>query len=447
MQPPAPETLGGKEQASQRVWSARLGFLADTYDFFAIDLVIVILVFVYGEEVFDVYAKSRIASAMLVGVIIGQLTFGYIADWIGRRWTFLMTAALTIVGAIGSSIVTADASISLPMQLCICRFVLGLGVGGEYPLTASVAAEATTDTDTRRLLLASVIGMQGFGMLGCSCVAMTTLAMGIPLQNAWRIILGFGAVPSSVAFCFRCFLQESTEFEQAKKLSNSAGETGGFSLRKLCMPLLGTCLPWFLFNIFQYSIGTFKSSLLIDIFPTGKYPPTTAVFHQAGFAGIISIFAIAGFGVGILAFPHASNVSLQMFGFTCLIGVFCAASFAVDHFHGQVMVLLLGLMFFFVNCGPNLGTYIIPAEVFPTLVRARCHGISAACGKMGAVLGTATIMPLQAAIGMPNMFLIAAFTAFLGVVATHAFTPRAPVLLDSDEAGASKTATAYGTLA
>jgi len=41
---------------------------------------------------------------------------------------------------------------------------------------------------------------------------------------------------------------------------------------------------------------------------------------------------------------------------------------------------------FFQNFGPNVTTFIIPAEVFPTRYRATAHGFSAACGKLGAIV-------------------------------------------------------------
>jgi hypothetical protein len=49
--------------------------------------------------------------------------------------------------------------------------------------------------------------------------------------------------------------------------------------------------------------------------------------------------------------------------------------------------VIYGLTFFFSNFGPNATTYIVPGEVFPTEIRATCHGISSAAGKLGAIVG------------------------------------------------------------
>jgi PHS family inorganic phosphate transporter-like MFS transporter len=50
-------------------------------------------------------------------------------------------------------------------------------------------------------------------------------------------------------------------------------------------------------------------------------------------------------------------------------------------------VVLYAFTFFFANFGPNSTTFIVPAELFPARLRSTCHGISAACGKAGAIVG------------------------------------------------------------
>jgi PHS family inorganic phosphate transporter-like MFS transporter len=50
-------------------------------------------------------------------------------------------------------------------------------------------------------------------------------------------------------------------------------------------------------------------------------------------------------------------------------------------------VVMYGLTFFFANFGPNATTFIVPAEIFPARLRSTCHGISAAAGKAGAIIG------------------------------------------------------------
>ncbi|URD95954.1 phosphate transporter [Musa troglodytarum] len=48
---------------------------------------------------------------------------------------------------------------------------------------------------------------------------------------------------------------------------------------------------------------------------------------------------------------------------------------------------MYGFTFFFANFGSNSTTFIVPAEIFPARLRSTCHGISAAAGKVGAIVG------------------------------------------------------------
>ena len=60
-----------------------------------------------------------------------------------------------------------------------------------------------------------------------------------------------------------------------------------------------------------------------------------------------------------------------------------------DSFHeskAKAFVALYCLANFFTNFGPNVTTFIIPGEIFPTRYRSTAHGIAAACGKLGAIV-------------------------------------------------------------
>lgn len=126
-------------QRLERVVASCVGFLADSYDLFTIDLVVLILELQYGETLISTEAKSLMVSTMLAGVVAGQLTFGCVADCFGRKWAFVCTAGLTVISALASSMCFHDAQMALPLQLALCRFVLGCGVGGEYPLSATAS--------------------------------------------------------------------------------------------------------------------------------------------------------------------------------------------------------------------------------------------------------------------------------------------------------------------
>ncbi|KAF3328220.1 inorganic phosphate transporter [Carex littledalei] len=96
--------------------------------------------------------------------------------------------------------------------------------------------------------------------------------------------------------------------------------------------------------------------------------------------------------------------------------------------HHTGFVVMYGLTFFFANFGPNTTTFIIPAEIFPARLRSTCHGISAACGKAGAIVGAFGFQyasqehtpqsGYRKGIGLRNSLFVLATCNFLGMVMT-----------------------------
>jgi PHS family inorganic phosphate transporter-like MFS transporter len=86
----------------------------------------------------------------------------------------------------------------------------------------------------------------------------------------------------------------------------------------------------------------------------------------------------------------SQKYKLTPIGFSFMVLVFGAMGLFYDWLVKQsvLFVVIYGLTFFFSNFGPNSTTFIVPGEVFPAEIRATCHGLSSAAGKVGAILGT-----------------------------------------------------------
>jgi len=435
---------GGAETEANAAWrlaASSAGFLADAYDLFTIDLVILILGFEYGAEVSDAHNKSLMVSTMLAGIIVGQLSFGFVADWLGRKWAFVATAGLTVVGAVLSALVRDGGAMPLPLQLALCRLVLGVGVGGEYPLSATVTAESSEQPHTRGLMLAFVISMQGWGMLLSSLVAMIGLSLQMSLEALWRMLLGVGALPSLVAFFLRWRMHESNTFSKAKEAhSGEAAGRGPGALTGFWARLLGTAGSWFLMNFSLYSLGSFKSQVVHDFVGSDGLSDRRQVFQAAGFAALTSCFAIVGFVAALLLINRMGRYLMQLSGFAMLSVIFFILAIVTGtsvQLPTWIFIVLLGLIFFFMNLGPNTTTFVVPAEAFPTLVRATCHGVSAASGKIGAFVGTMCFPHAEAALGMHAVYLACGATAVVGAVLTFFLTPRTAGSLTSLDEGRS----------
>ena len=75
------------------------------------------------------------------GAIVGQISMGYIGDLISRTRALFFTLLLASFGALGSALLSIGNSDTIYGIIILFRFILGIGVGGVYPLSATKAAE------------------------------------------------------------------------------------------------------------------------------------------------------------------------------------------------------------------------------------------------------------------------------------------------------------------
>ena len=122
---------------------------------------------------------------------------------------------------------------------------------------------------------------------------------------------------------------------------------------------------------------------------------------------------------------------IQLMGFLMMTVFMVALAVPYEHWtqpaHHTGFVVLYGLTFFFANFGPNSTTFVVPAEIFPARLRSTCHGISAAAGKAGAIVGAFGFLyaaqdpkkpdhGYAPGIGIRNTLFLLAGTNFLGMV-------------------------------
>ncbi len=180
-----------------------------------------------------------------------QLLFGVCGDFFGRKWTFISTATLTIFGTILQACAQPRMmGLNIWQQLMFFRFLMGVGIGGEYPMASTVTSEGSRPEDRGRNL-AAVFSMQGVGRVLCAIVLVFS-AYVIPDPNwQWRFSVLFGAVPMLACLRFR-WLPESDVFEEdvgskiapSERLYNIA-MTVYDNRRKL----LGTAGSWFILDV------------------------------------------------------------------------------------------------------------------------------------------------------------------------------------------------------
>lgn len=245
-------------------------------------------------------AETEIVStACLVGAILGQLSFGYVGDWLGRSQALRLTMALSILGALLSSFavpITKDPA-SIFIFLSVTRFVLGVGVGGVYPLSATIAAESS-DKASRGQAASLVFSMQGVANLLVPLVTMACVkllgeppldAMGENGGWAWRVALGLGALPGILLAPFKTtdaarapskepIRVEGVEMGQKGSKTHTTLVPQGnprtqsppsllavLARRELWGKLLGTAGGWFLFDVTFYGNLLFQPIVLAQV--------------------------------------------------------------------------------------------------------------------------------------------------------------------------------------
>lgn len=391
-----------------------IGFLADSYDIFIISLSVEILAHLYFSSsslppIYDNFLKA----SSLIGTFLGQIIFGYLGDKLGRKRIYGFELLVVIVATTLSAFCfDLSSHINLFTMLILFRFILGIGIGGDYPLSATVASEFS-NTKNRGAVIASVFAMQGVGIILASCVCLIVLRIfKHPIDNniknldyAWRLMILIGVLPSLCMVYYRFKLEETPHFQhmrdnkeeernfldenQIKKQVNHSfieffSKWNNFKL------LFATSFSWFCLDVAFYGVNLNAPLILNSIGFSSQTDVYKSLFNASlGNLIICLMGGFPGYWATVLFIDSIGRRKIQILGFFASASLFfiMGCNFGgLKNEYSPFFIMIFTLNNFFFNFGPNVTTFIIPAEVFPTEFRARCHGISAAFGKLGAIL-------------------------------------------------------------
>src|SRR5438874_7996141 len=182
-----------------------MGFFTDAYDLFIIGVALAILTPLWHLSPFEI---ALLGSTSLIAAAFGSIIFGYLADNLGRKFVYGYELVVLAVGAIASALSPNV------IVLLIFRFILGLGIGGDYPVSATLMSEYANRRD-RGKLITLVFSMQGLGLILGPLVAIILLLSGLNHDLTWRIMLALGAVPALATFYLRRQIAETPRFALA----------------------------------------------------------------------------------------------------------------------------------------------------------------------------------------------------------------------------------------
>ena len=182
-----------------------IGFFTDAYDLFVIGIVVYLLTSQWNLSTGQV---SLLNSITLAASAVGALIFGRVADILGRKRIYGYEVLILAVGAIASAFSPNYTF------LLISRAVLGIGIGGDYPVSATIMSEYA-GKNTRGRMVGAVFANQAAGLIVGPLIASIFLASGLSDNLTWRLLLGLGAIPGLAVFYLRRQIHETPRFAMA----------------------------------------------------------------------------------------------------------------------------------------------------------------------------------------------------------------------------------------
>ena len=462
------EVLGALDKAKTQWYHfttiiiAGMGFFTDAYDLFCISTVTRLLGRIYYFDPtspkpgsLPPNVSAAVNGVALCGTLCGQLFFGWLGDRLGRKKVYGYTLLLMIITSIASGLSFGSSAKGVMTTLCFFRFWLGFGIGGDYPLSATIMSEYA-NKKTRGAFIAAVFAMQGFGILAGATVSIIVSAIfraahpahsyavdragSTPPQAdyVWRIVFMVGALPALLTFYWRMKMPETARYtalvaKNSKRAAldmgrvlqvdftdvadapvnqtrGTAEEYGLFSAKfakRHGLQLLGTTSTWFLLDIAFYSQNLFQKDIFTAV---GWLPPGSSMsalqemFKVSRAQALIALCStVPGYWFTVAFVDIIGRWIIQLGGFFFMTLFMFVLTFDYYNLRGQpcpapnqskfcggnhiAFIVLYAFTFFFANFGPNATTFIVPAELFPARLRSSCHGISAAAGKAGAIVG------------------------------------------------------------
>jgi len=408
-----------------------MGFFTDAYDLFIIGIASTLIA---AQWNLGTSQLALLNSTMLGAAFLGACVFGRFADVAGRKRVYWLVAVIMVLGAVGSALSPSY------WVLIGFRFLLGFGVGGDYPVSAVLMSEYANRKD-RGKLVGMVFGTQALGLIVGPLVALALLGAGASDNTAWRIMLALGAIPAAAVVYLRRKMPESPRYQiqvqgQAEQAATQlsafsdgqvstagAGQAGAPSVmglraflasRRFLVLLAGTAGCWFLLDYAYYGNTISTPQILSLISPTASTMTKIAIQ-----LAIFVVAAVPGYVLAIARLDRIGHRRLQLIGFA-MMGLCFLIIAAVPGMTTTVAPFLLvyGVSYFFTEFGPNMTTFVIPSELYPVSMRATGHGISAGVGKLGAFIGVFLFPVLNDNLGLRGTLLLTAGVSVAGLALT-----------------------------
>lgn len=376
------------------LWAAGGAWLFDAMDVGLLSFVIAALA---KEWQLNSSQMGLIGSISSVGMAIGAVVFGILADKIGRKNSLLCSLLLF---SIGNGISAFSTSLSLFLVL---RLLVGAGLGGELPVASTLISE-NTPAETRGR---SVVLLESFWAAGWLVASL--LAYFVIPTWGWRVVLLITSLPAVYTLILRKHIKQEHEPQLINRkilLGQRLATLWSETYRRRTIMLW---LVWFLVVFSYYGMFLWLPSVMVL--------KGFSLMHSFEYVLIMTLAQLPGYFVAAWL--------IEKWGRKLVLGTFligtAVSALAFGTANSVGLLILAGALLSFFNLGAWGALYAYTPEQYPTAVRGSGSGLAAAVGRIGGIVGplmVGTLIGRQ--VSLPIIFGI--FTAAILIAAGAVLT-------------------------
>eukprot|EP00871_Galdieria_phlegrea_P003487 jgi/Galph1/4139/GphlegSOOS_G2867.1 len=245
--------------------------------------------------------------------------------------------------------------------------------------------------------------MQGIGNIFATSIVLTLIGITLKadgghywtkssLQVIGRVSLMLPAIPSPFILVYRCKMMEPSQFAR-NNYKTFEKHPYRWIAKRFGWRLVSTYSVWFLFDVCFYTNSLFSSLIIGYVVPNANIP------RKAEFLLALVAIGLPGYYVSLYAVDKFGRKTWQIFGLFMMgcLSIVIGGVLPCLKSIPAAFIITYDIYFFFSIFG-ECTTCMIPSELFPTVLRGTCHGISAAFGRTGAVVGTQIFEPIERAV-------------------------------------------------
>jgi putative MFS transporter len=406
-----------------------IALIAAGYFFDVIDLIVLgaLIPDMIGSKFATPAEAAWIGSATVFGMFIGGVAQGEFSDRWGRKTVYqfnlLLFGIFTILGALSSTV----------WMLVACRFIAGLGLGGEQPLAFAYAGEYSPKR-IRGRILAFV------HFVGGACVWPISTLFTLAFRDiiGWRgvwVVIGIGAL---LVWIFRFALPESPRFLATHGRGNEALDVlERLGLKRPTEPLATDAASDTKSDPFRLVFSQFPTRVIAGMIcfsaffgvaiGLGGWLPN--IMHDKGFTITKSLTFTLGMNLAVPCASLFMMYALDKYGrkITAVLSFIGAGIMAIvfANVGNDTELLIAGfIMVFFIQVSGN-SMQIFASEVFPTNARASGFGWAAGVGRLSTAGIFIAIPWIQKGWGLTAVFACIAALLIIAAIGVTQMGPEA----------------------